>query len=138
MIRIGAFNLKSDGKQHIIDTFHAFVENVLQSHQTLDLKDPAMLFIRVLSPEHMAAIRRRQNDLRNDLNVINTGLIDFSIPKDLPSIYHESFMFNVPQNYKDESGEYIFKDYCLVTSIVLGKISFKLVCYWSRFSYRSL
>ena len=118
-MRIGNFNLKNDSKEEIVDTFHAFVENLLQSHELLDLKDPSKIFIRVLSKEHMQAINRRKRDLNNDINIINRGS---DSNEAIPLIHKKPFMLNVSQDWEDECGKTFFEDYCLVSSVVLGNI----------------
>ena len=74
MVRIGSFNLKDDSIDHIVETFHVYLENVLQSYASLDLTRPGRIFVKILGPEHMRAIRVRQGNLNDDLNIINRGL----------------------------------------------------------------
>ena len=52
-VRLGPFNLKDDPMEDILDTFLAFISNVLQSHQNIEMNQPSKLYVKVLSEDHM-------------------------------------------------------------------------------------
>ena len=120
LVRIGTFNLKDDSVDEIVETFYAFLDNVIQSYATLDLTKAGQIFIKVLGPQHMRAIRVRQGNLNDDLNVINRGQPEGD-EYVLPEMYNEKYFINVPRDFLDKNGEKCFKDHCLTLSIILGK-----------------
>ena len=122
MVRIGSFNLKDDSIDHIVETFYAFLDNVLQSYSSLDLTKPGKLFIKVLGPEHMRSIRIRQRRLNDDLEIINRGLPSDDKKFQLPEMYQANFFINIPRDYINKDGQKCFENYCLTLSIIAGRI----------------
>ena len=96
----------------------AFVANVLQSHQEIQLKQTSKVYVKVLGQEHMTVIRNRQHRVLSDAKVINHGIYQ----KSLPEIFKENYIISIPDGFDSESPltKNCFEKRCLVLSIILG------------------
>ena len=109
--------------EDIIDTFLAFLSNVLQSFETIDLSKPSKIFVKILSKEHMEVIRarQRQQDMLQDKdeNVLNFGILTEKRP--LVFTKHD-FIIDMPKGFESDKSytKHCFDRRCLVLSVIFG------------------